>query len=178
MQSKQSVLENWVELYSNDLYNWAFYKLKNKEQAEDLVQDCFISAFANYEKFLNKAQPKTWLFTILNNKIYDFFKKDKKEKALFIDENSVSESNFQKVENNMIWEDKNLLDNPEFNKVFNDCLNKLPEKYKDVIAAKIFFRKKSEEICQVFELSSSNLWQIVRRSKLLLKDCLELNWLK
>jgi RNA polymerase sigma-70 factor (ECF subfamily) len=37
-------------------------------------------------------------------------------------------------------------------------------------------KKKTEAICQELEITASNYWQIVHRSKLLLKKCLELKW--
>ncbi len=182
MPQNYKIIESWVDTYTNDLFSWAFYKLKNKEQAEDIVQECFISAYINFEKFENKSQPKTWLFSILNNKIYDFIKKENKEKQIFVDDFSNFENKAEMPNNTTIdikeWQEQHLLDNPEFNQVFENCLNKLPERFKDVLMSKVLFKKKSEEVCQVYSLSASNLWQIIRRSKLLLKDCLELNWVK
>jgi RNA polymerase sigma-70 factor (ECF subfamily) len=40
----------------------------------------------------------------------------------------------------------------------------------------ILKREKKEAICQELEITTSNYWQIVHRSKLLLKKCLELKW--
>jgi RNA polymerase sigma-70 factor (ECF subfamily) len=39
------------------------------EIAEDLVQDTFLAAFHKIDSFEGKSQPKTWLFSILNNKV-------------------------------------------------------------------------------------------------------------
>jgi RNA polymerase sigma-70 factor (ECF subfamily) len=65
----------WVELYSNEMYTWAFYKTGNKETAEDLVQETFLSAFQSYHKFEGRSEPKTWLFAILNNIVAGHFRK-------------------------------------------------------------------------------------------------------
>ena len=53
--------------------------------AEDLVQDTFLSAYKNLENFKNESNPKTWLFSILNNKIIDFYRK--KSKSLTKEDN-------------------------------------------------------------------------------------------
>lgn len=66
---------SWVEAYSDKLYSWALYKTKNKETAEDLVQDTFVIAFQSFNKFEGKSDPKTWLYGILNHKITDHFRK-------------------------------------------------------------------------------------------------------
>ena len=61
-------IENWVNEYSEALFSWAFYKTSSRETAEDLVQDTFLAAYNKIDSFKGKSQPKTWLFSILNNK--------------------------------------------------------------------------------------------------------------
>ena len=53
-------ISNWLNEYGDELYSWAFHKTSNKEIAEDLVQDTFLSAFTNFDKFqeINKTKPE------------------------------------------------------------------------------------------------------------------------
>ena len=68
-------ITNLVNLHSDELYSWANHKINNKESAEDLVQETFLSAYKAITNLKNKDQAKTWLFSILNNKIIDFYEK-------------------------------------------------------------------------------------------------------
>ncbi|WP_117884104.1 sigma-70 family RNA polymerase sigma factor [Aureibaculum luteum] len=182
------VFENWVNQFSDALYSWALYKTSSKETAEDLVQDTFVSAFHKIDSFKGKSQPKTWLFSILNNKIIDFYRKNAKikkhefklsEKAGFqLSDNLFNETNGWKTrEIDPIWDqEEELLDNPEFNGVMAACIDNLPEKWKTAITSKYLTDKKAKEICQDLGITVSNYWQIVHRAKLLLKECLETNW--
>ncbi len=187
IKSKLEV-ENWVGLYSDQLYSWALHKTSSKETAEDLVQETFLAAFHKIESFQGKSQPKTWLFSILNNKIIDYYRLSAKTTNINF---SLSESTAnQRSENlftetgcwkdqeiNPIWEqEQELLDNPEFNNVMHDCLEELPKKWKIAITSKYLTDKKAEEICQELEITASNYWQIVHRGKLLIKKCLEVKW--
>ena len=184
----KTVLEKWVNQYGDDLYSWAFYKTSSKETAEDLVQETFLAAFDKYEGFQGKSQPKTWLFAILNNKVIDFYRKNARtgKKTFSLTEESgfeLSDGLFNTTENwvnkeiNSIWEqEEELLDNPEFNLIMYDCLENLPKKWKNAMTSKYLTQKKSEEICQELEITASNYWQIIHRSKLLLKKCLETKW--
>jgi RNA polymerase sigma-70 factor (ECF subfamily) len=54
-----------------------------------------------------------------------------------------------------------------------ECMNDLPEME---ISRNIKYLSEKKEICQELEITTSNYWQIVHRSKLLLKKCLELKW--
>ncbi|MDR3694770.1 sigma factor [Mucilaginibacter sp.] len=75
------IIASWVNLYTNTMYTWALYKTSNKESAEDLVQDTFLTAHQQLKKFKGESSPKTWLLAILNNKIRAHYHKKYKEIA-------------------------------------------------------------------------------------------------
>lgn len=188
-ENAKEILENWVNQYSDELFSWALYKTSSKETAEDLVQETFLAAFHKIDTFQGKSQPKTWLFSILNNKVVDYYRLSAKTtKQTF----SISETNgfeltdglFNDTENwknneiNPIWDqEEELLDNPDFNDAMQNCMEDLPQKWKFAVTSKYLTDKKADEICQELEITVSNYWQIVHRSKLLLKKCLEMKWL-
>ena len=187
-ENSKSVLEQWVNQFSDELYSWAFFKTSSKEVAEDLVQDTFLAAFHNIDSFQGKSQPKTWLFSILNNKVIDYYRLTARttKKNFSLTENSgyeISDGLFNKYgcwktnDINAVWEqEEELLDNPDFNSVMEACMEDLPQKWKLAVTSKYLSEKKTETICQELEITASNYWQIVHRSKLLLKKCLELKW--
>ena len=69
-----TTIKCWVELYSDQLYTWAYYKTSDRETAGDLVQETFLAAVHSFEKFESRSEPKTWLFSLLKNKIADHFR--------------------------------------------------------------------------------------------------------
>ncbi|NCO62417.1 MAG: sigma-70 family RNA polymerase sigma factor [Flavobacteriales bacterium] len=188
MESKL-IIENWVNDYSDALFSWAFYKTSSKETAEDLVQDTFLAAYNKLDSFKGNSQPKTWLFSILNNKVVDYYRlssKTTKKTVSLTEDQGVELSNgfFNDSENwkdasiNPIGtQDQELLDNPEFNKVMQHCMDDLPIHWKQAITSKYLTDKKADEICQDLNITVSNYWQIIHRAKLLLKKCLETKWI-
>jgi RNA polymerase sigma-70 factor (ECF subfamily) len=187
-EKAKNIFEGWVYEYSDALFSWAFYKTSSKEAAEDLVQDTFLSAYHKLDSFKWKSQPKTWLFSILNNKIMDYYrlsaKKTKQTISLSEDRgDEISNSFFDGAENwkstdiNLLWnQEVELLDNPDFNKVLQICMDDLPENWKFAVTSKYLTDKNANEICQDLNITVSNYWQIVHRAKLVLKKCLETNW--
>jgi RNA polymerase sigma-70 factor (ECF subfamily) len=187
-EDSKSILEHWVNQFSDELYSWAFFKTSSKEVAEDLVQDTFMAAFHKIDTFQGKSQPKTWLFSILNNKVIDYYRLSARttKKNFSLTENSgyeLSDGLFNSYgcwksnDINAAWDqDQELLDNPEFNSIMENCMDDLPQKWKLAVTSKYLSDKKTEIICQELEITTSNYWQIVHRSKLLLKKCLELKW--
>jgi RNA polymerase sigma-70 factor (TIGR02943 family) len=187
-ENPKTLLENWVNQFSDELYCWAFYKTSSKETAEDLVQETFLSAFHKIDTFQGKSQPKTWLFSILNNKVIDYYRKSAKttKQTFNLTENSgfeLSEGMFNSYgcwksnDVKAMWDqEEELLDNPEFNLLMQECMDDLPQKWKLAVTSKYLSDKDTTEICQELQITPSNYWQIVHRSKLLLRKCLEMKW--
>jgi RNA polymerase sigma-70 factor (TIGR02943 family) len=187
-EEKRKTITSWVLEYTDALYIRAINKISSIEIAEDLVQETFLSAFASFEKFKNNSQPKTWLISILNNKIIDFYRK-KSDKHVSLDQlyeekaGAMADEIFDKngkwalPESSTIWaEDKNLLDDEGFNQALSKCIDSLPSKWALAINSKYLLDKETQEICQDLELTTSNYWQIMHRAKLMLKKCIETNW--
>ena len=139
-KDKNINIQKWIDDYTLDLLKKTNYLISSKEDAEDLVQDVFISAFENYEKFQWNSSVKTWLISILKNKISDFYRKkynNKNEITLdyFFDENGN-------------WIDKNILNDWTENEnnirenYLENCLEKLPNKW--LIPIKLYYLKQKK----------------------------------
>ena len=178
----------WVNEYTDALYDWALYKTSDTFAAEELVQETFIAAFHAIEKFNENSKPKTWLFGILNHKILDYYRasgrKNETQFTLNLTDDDEMPAYFNKKDH---WEkslvtkhwtenDRELLDSPEFNAVLSDCVSRLKPDFQAVIRLKYFDGENSENICQDLGISPTNLWQIIHRSKLQLRKCLNLHW--
>lgn len=185
---KQKTIKDWVIAHSDTLYTWALSKTSSIEIAEDLVQETFLAATVSYDKFQNKSNPKTWLFSILNNKIIDHYRKkantpNSLDQITELQANQFTNSLFDEngkwnpSEMNSIWDDeKHLLDDVDFNEIMKFCMGDLPEKWRIAISSKYLLERTAEEICQELEVSTTNYWQVIHRAKLLLKKCIEKHW--
>jgi RNA polymerase sigma-70 factor (ECF subfamily) len=185
-------IKNWVGLYSDTMYTWAYYKTGNKETAEDLVQDTFLSACQSIHAFEGRSDPKTWLLGILKNKIAEHFRKIYRSPVLaenpetkhktnewlnnFFDEDGSWNKDQRPSE--WIMESKNPLDDAEFLSVLQDCMGKLPSNWNAAIQLKYLEERKGDLICQELQISPTNFWQMLHRAKLQLRRCLEIHWFK
>jgi len=183
----QAQLEQWIDQYSDELLQWAEYRLGDRDLAQDMVQETFIAAYENFDQFKGDAKPKTWLSRILRNKIIDHFRSAYYKRNIFEGQPKEDEGpetslfdrtgHWKKAEFTSGWEDEeNLMDRDDFQDLFKSCMGNLPQAWRDILAAKYFAQEKGEEISQEFEISTSNYWQIVHRAKLALKKCLEVYW--
>lgn len=166
----QIIFKNWVDMYRESLFTWAISKTKSKELSEDLVQDTFIAAFNSFDKFENKSNPKTWLITILNNKIIDYYRKS--NSLVFL---NFSNEDYEFIDNYNdtileYWETEDQYKNDEMLKAnVIKCLNELPLKWNLALTYKYLTNKNTSQICEELDISITNYWQIVHRAKLMLK---------
>lgn len=177
-------LKNWVNEFTNELYKWAYYKTSSTETAEDLVQETFLAAAEKISTFKGDSSAKTWLFSILNHKIIDYYRKNV-NKPVAIESNTIStyfdeDGNWQQEKQPKDWQDEenHLLDDDDFQQILQKCLDALPEKWNTCVKLKYLTEKSGEEICQELGIAPTNFWQIVHRAKLQLRNCIENNWFK
>lgn len=160
-------------------------KVSDKESAEDIVQNTFLSAVEGYSKFTHQSNPKTWLFAILKNKIADHLRKKYKtaeigntSDPLKICFDKDGTWNPQHTPHDWNFDEQQLLDNPAFNRVLKSCVDHLPAKWASAIHLKYFYEENSGEICENLQISVTNFWQLIHRAKVKLRSCLESNWFK
>ncbi|RLQ95056.1 RNA polymerase sigma factor SigX [Falsibacillus albus] len=72
-----SVFKRIYTKYHQDVFQFLIYMVKNRELAEDLVQEVYIRVLKSYQNFEGKSSEKTWLFSIARNVAIDYFRKQK-----------------------------------------------------------------------------------------------------
>ncbi len=69
------MLESWVRQYATEFYRFSLLRLKNREDAEDVVQMTFLKAQGALSSFNPGSNARAWLYTILLNSIRDQVKR-------------------------------------------------------------------------------------------------------
>jgi RNA polymerase sigma factor (sigma-70 family) len=69
------------EALVNALYNFAHHLSRNADDAADLVQDTFLKAYKNYDKYEQGTNFKAWLFRILKNTFINDYNRRIKHQA-------------------------------------------------------------------------------------------------
>lgn len=179
--TQNEIFKSWISDYSKPLLQRATYLLSNPEDAEDLVQEVFIAAFHSFEKFKEDSSPKTWLLAILKNKIADYYRsKYKTEPNLsldhFFDETGHWKSNEVIRDWNISEGESSLLDDQTFAKTLENCIEQLPEKWRLLVKLYYLDEKKAPDVSQELNISTTNLWKILQRSRMQLRSCLENKW--
>ncbi len=73
----ESAFSQVVEDYADFAYNVAYRMLHNVEDAEDAVQEAFISAYRAFPRFKGQSKVSTWLYRIVVNSCLMKIRKEK-----------------------------------------------------------------------------------------------------
>lgn len=184
MVAVKDEIASWVRTYTSELFAYTITRVKDRETAEDLVQNTFLAAVEQQAKYEQLSQPKTWLFAILKNKIADYFRQQYKKSGDYTLKDAVSSlfdehGRLKAPCSSIQWStEEELLDNTEFLEALEGCLEGLPSKWSSVVRLKYLDGCDTSKVCKDLDITPSNFWQIMHRAKLQLKSCLENKWFK
>jgi len=177
--------ERWVDEHGDCLFRYALTRVRHQEVAEDLVQETLLAAVRTQENFGGRSTERSWLVGILKNKISDHFRKLGRE-TTFTDLDFYSDEHSDKFEDGFwnhdlgpqAWkpEGEEALNRAEFWEHLRRCLAKLPERVANVFLMREMDDVSSKEVCATLNISESNLWVMLHRARMALRQCLEMNY--
>ena len=176
----------WVDEHGDVLYRYALERVRKHDVAQDLVQETFLAAVRTRDRFRGGSTVRSWLCGILKHKICDYYRKRGRETA-FTDLEFLSDECAEKFVPEGYWVHMNgpkewkleadeVMHRDEFWKAMRDCLSKLPERVATVFMMREMDEVESKEICATLLISESNLWVMLHRARMALRECLAVNW--
>jgi len=72
---RAAAFERVVRAYGPDLYRYAYWLVRDRFVAEELVQECFTRAWNGWEGLRDAGALKAWLFSILRNERARYFER-------------------------------------------------------------------------------------------------------
>ena len=66
-QRDEKAFEEVVRLYQHKVFNLVYRMLGNREEAEDVAQEVFVTVFKSIDSFRGEAKFSTWLYRIAAN---------------------------------------------------------------------------------------------------------------
>jgi RNA polymerase sigma-70 factor (ECF subfamily) len=123
-QGNTKAFEQLFLKYQKKLYYFGYKILKNKEEAENLVQAVFMDVWENREQINEEKSFSGYIFKIAKNKISNLLRKKINEQMYF---DYITE---QKSNNEELKTDE--LISQQFEEIFDKLINSLPERRKEI----------------------------------------------
>jgi RNA polymerase sigma-70 factor (ECF subfamily) len=155
-----------VDRHKDRAMTLAFRMLKNREDAEEALQDAFVRAFHALPRFEWKSRFSTWLYRIVYNVCATALSKRVAGGHLSIDE--IAEPKLD-VPSEDAPPDAEY-ESREFQEIVRDEIDKMPEKYTGILTLFLVNDMSYDEIADVTDLPLGTVKVRLFRGRLLLRD--------
>lgn len=166
-----------VKEYSKKLYLLAYKFIRNKEDAEDILQETFLKMIKNIDRFNGKSSLYSWLYKIIINTALEKLRKKHPEQFLVeVDSVNYDEHNSNSIIELPYFDKKDIL-SEDFQVELNDSLKDLNSKLRIVFILRDIEEKSVAETAKILNLSESNVKVRLMRARMFLKEKLSANYL-
>lgn len=155
-------------------------ELRDEHLAEDCVSDALTQAYEKRALFRGDSSLRTWLTTILKNRIIDLLRKQWREEPLEPNEDghqdfdALFDAKGHYVEfPSEVRDPAELCQQDGFLAAVQRCVDKLPKRIGQVFVLREVFGSETTELCRDLGLTSSNVWVQLYRARMMLRTCLE-----
>jgi len=164
-----TVFQELYEKYHQDVYQFLYYMVNNKEQAEDLVQEVYIKVLRSYDRFEGKSSEKTWLFSIAKHVAIDSFRKQKGWKNKLLE---TFDWNKQQVRDHAPLPEEIALQNEQVQQMYR-CLDKCKVDHRLVLILRYIQALTIQETAQILGWTESKVKTTQHRALKVLKAYME-----
>ena len=166
----RKVQSQLVSMYSGRIYNLGLRMLRNNEDAEDMLQETFITAFQKIDTFKGKSSFYTWIYRIGVNIALGKLRKQSRMQISY----SIQEPDFENLHGLDIsdWPEyiETKVSDEEFRIALKVALDDLDEKYRSVFVLRDLEELSTAKTAEILELSESNVKVRLMRARLFLRD--------
>lgn len=158
-----------VDRHATLVYRVARSITGSHEEAEDVVQETFLRAFKNLDKFdSSKSAFKTWLLTIARNQSINIISSIKRRALIFFGDRDENDPELEFSSNPLGQESQDaetMLSIKQQFQTMEKSLKKLPERQRTALTLKSQENLSYEEIASVMETSVSSVESLIFRGR-------------
>lgn len=149
-------VEHLIKEYSSGLLKYLISHSHSREDAEDILQDVFVSVYEHCSEFdPERCNEQAWLFIIAKRKLVSYYRKSKQEDSLDAMED------YEVPGDNSMAQATNLM---ACRQAVALALQKLDERSRMVVIMRFFENLTSEEVAERLGISPSNVRTIQSRA--------------
>ena len=173
---------DWVRQHGDALYRFALLRLGNPDLAEEAVQEALLAALSARSRFEGAASERTWLIGILRNKIVDQIRRRQRQASQLLPVDD-AETNFEQGlwrTRPTGWADPTVAraHAAEFRAAVSRCVASLPSPQREALCLCELDGLSAAEAADLLGVSVNNVWTLVHRAKLRLRQQLDPFWLE
>lgn len=173
-----------LEHHRPALLRYARLQLRNESWAEDAVSETLLAALEKPQSFEGRAQLSTWLIGILKHKIIDHLRRHARECPLTQPDEAgealedmlfADDGHFRQAPARWI-DPEQALGERQFFAVLEACVDDMPANQGRIFLMREWLEFDTPEICETLAVTPANVWVLLHRARMRLRECLDLRW--
>jgi len=160
-------LAQLVKSHEKTVYNFSFKICRNKDLAENIMQETFLSMVKSLHQFDGNSKLSTWLYRIVSNHCLMEYRKMKKH-FLSLDDEEVPEKSRESSDWSAVPSFE--IENNELKDILDNAINKLPPDYRIVFILRDVNGFSTEETGNIINLSVPAVKSRLHRARAFLRD--------
>jgi RNA polymerase sigma-70 factor (ECF subfamily) len=166
----QQALAELVNRYSERIYNLALRILRNKEDAEDVLQETFMTVLEKISTFDERSGFFTWIYRIGTNASLMKLRRKKIASTEYLDHPDFERGREDKILQDWSQNPALRLDDQEVKKVLDRAINDLAEIYRTVFVLRDIEDLSIKDTARILAISEENVKIRLRRARIFLRD--------
>jgi len=162
--------EELMKRTQTNIYNLGLRLLGNKEDAADIMQETYINAYENLNKFEGKSSFSTWLYRIATNNALMKLRKEKNKKISIDEIKKIGDKTYKRDISDWSENPSSYFKSNELKEVLQQAINSLPPKYKSVFILHDIEGIPISEVASILSLSIPAVKTRVHRSRMFLRE--------
>ena len=167
-QKDQKGQTKLINTFWIDVFSFVLKKVQDQNLADEITVTVFAKVLSKIDLYDPNFEFKTWILTIAQNTIIDFWRKRSRS-------NETSTDQFQEVENSFAQSPEELLISEEDQKKFMQIVESLDANYQAIIKLRFYEERSIKEIAEELGISTSNTKVRIMRAKKVLAQLLKDN---
>src|ERR1700749_2557112 len=170
LAGNQAAYADLIKRHQRFVFTLAMRFSKNREDAEEIAQDCFIKAYKSLASFQRQSKFSTWLYSIVYTTAMTFLRKKRVDTDSIDDENT-----YIQLENQSAGFSNNLAENKSRSYYLNQAIEQLLPDDAAIITLFYMGEQSLEEIAQALNMETNTVKVKLFRARQRLKERLERN---
>ncbi len=162
----QKAQTNLINLFWVDVFSFVLKKVNNEIDADEITVSVFSKVLQKLELYDPSFQFKTWVLTIAQNTVIDFWRKKARE-------NEDVSSNLDDNINSFAKSPEELLISEQDQEEIIKIVEGMEAHYREIIRLRFFEEKSIKEIAEELKISVSNTKVRIMRAKKILSALLK-----
>lgn len=162
-----------VEAYENQVYNLALKLLHDEDEAEDVLQETFLSAYRGLATFEGRSKLSTWIYRIATNASLMRLRKHKYQAATISLDEPIDLGDWQPIPRELVdWSgvpDEVLL-SEEARQMMDEAIADLPETLHVVFVLRDIEDLSAADTGEILDLSIPAVKSRLHRARLMLRE--------